>query len=74
MSCVYLIPIVSATSLADEILSKLPGSPIADTDRIFNVGSLVAGGFSKLGYIPISTALEQCQGQGRWRVETVIQR
>ena len=69
MSCVYLLAVVSADDLV---------SPIADTDRIFNVGSqlsgLVSGGFSKLGYIPVSTALEQCEGQGRWRVETALQR
>ena len=67
-----------ATSLADAITSKLKGSGLADHDRTFDVGSklsgLVVGGFDKLGYIPISTAIGQCEGQARYRVEMAIDR
>ena len=47
---------------------------LADTDRTLNVGSLVTGGFDKLGYIPVSTAVQQCQGLARTRVENTINR
>ena len=42
-----------------------------DSDRTLDVGSklsgLVSGGFDKLGYIPIATAVGQCEGQARFR-------
>ena len=46
-----------------------------DSDRTLDVGStvsgLVSGGFDKIGYIPIATAVGQCEGQARQRwVET----
>ena len=67
-----------ATSLADAITSKLRGPGLADHDRTFDVGSqlsgLVVGGFDTLGYIPISTAIGQCEGQARYRVEMAIDR
>ena len=69
---------LDATSLADAITSKLKGPGLADHDRSFDVGSklsgLVAGGFDKLGYIPISTAIGQCEGQARYRVEMALKR
>ena len=49
-----------------------------DPDRTFDVGSklsgLVAGGFDKLGYITIATAVGQCEGQARYRVEMAVDR
>ena len=67
-----------ASSLANAIKSKLKVSGSVDPDRTFDVGSklsgLVAGGFDKLGYIPIATAVEQCEGQARYRVEMAIDR
>ena len=67
-----------ASYLADAIKSKLKVSDSVDTDRTFDVGSklsgLVAGGFDKLGYIPIAKAVEQCEGQARYRVEMAIDR
>ena len=42
-----------------------------DSDRTLDVGSglsgLVSGGFDKLGYIPLATAVGQCEGQARAR-------
>ena len=35
---------------------------------------LVTGGFDKLGYIPIGTAVVQCEGQARYRVEKAVDR
>ena len=48
-----------------------------DSDRTLDVGSslsgLVSGGFDKLGYIPLATAVGQCEGQARARwVQTDI--
>jgi hypothetical protein len=67
-----------ASSLADAVKSKLKVSDSVDPDRTFDVGSklsgLVAGGFDKLGYIPIATAVKQCEGQARYRVEMAINR
>ena len=38
------------------------------------LSGLVAGGFDKLGYIPIATAVRQCEGQARYRVEMAVNR
>jgi len=47
-----------------------------DSDRTLDVGSkisgIVSGGFDKLGYIPIATAVGQCEGQARFRVENAL--
>merc|ERR1719228_895685 len=60
------------------IKSKLTKSGPTDPDRTLDVGSklsgLVAGGFDKLGYIPIATAVGQCEGQARYQVEMVLNR
>ena len=32
------------------------------------VSGLVSGGFDKIGYIPIATAVGQCEGQARLRL------
>ena len=66
--------IFPASSLLDTIKSQLKLPRLADTDRTLNVGSLVAGGFDKLRYIPVSTAVQQCQGLARTRVENTINR
>jgi len=66
--------IFPASSLLDTIKSQLKVPRLADTDRTLNVGSLVTGGFDKLGYIPVSTAVQQCQGLARTRVENTINR
>ena len=34
---------------------------------------MVSGGFDKLGYIPVSRAVGQCEGQARFRVEAALQ-
>merc|ERR1719228_2036749 len=60
------------------IKSKLTKSGPTDPDRTLDVGSklsgLVAGGFDKLGYIPLATAVGQCEGQARYRVEMLLNR
>ena len=38
------------------------------------LSGLVAGGFDKLGYIPIATAVGQCAGQAQFRVEMAVNR
>ena len=66
--------IFPASYLLDTIKSQLKLPRLDDTDRTLNVGSLVAGGFDKLGYIPVSTAVQQCQGLARTRAENTINR
>jgi len=71
--------IFQPSSLAAAIKSKLVKAGIGgDPDRTIDVGSklsgLVAGGFDKLGYIPIATAVGQCEGQARFRVEMALAR
>ena len=36
--------------------------------------SMVEGGMNRLGYIPVMEAVEKCEGQARWRVESEIAR
>jgi hypothetical protein len=70
--------IFQASSLAGAIKSKLKRSGIGDPDRSLDVGTklsgLLTGGFDKLGYIPIATAVGQCEGQARYRLEKAVDR
>ena len=70
--------IFQASTLTEAIKSKLKRSGIGDHDRTLDVGTklsgLVAGGFDKLGYIPVATAVGQCEGQARFRVENAVNR
>merc|ERR1711931_136793 len=73
-----VITAFDTSSLTDAIMSKIKQSPGQEPDRTFDVGSklssLVAGGFDKLGYIPLSAAVKQCDGMGRYRVEKALER
>ena len=64
----------STSSIADTIRSTLRKS----SDRTGNIGrplsSLVSGGFDKLGYVPITQAIGECEGIARRRVEKALQR
>ena len=63
----------STSSITKTIKEKLAGT----YDRTGNIASqfsnLLSGGFDQLGYIPISEAIEQCQGIARPEVERAIQ-
>ena len=63
-----------ASSLLSAIKSQLTKSGLLDTDRSLNVGSLVSGGLDKLGYIPLSSAVGQCEGLARNRGENTFNR
>ena len=39
-----------------------------------SMSSMVVGGMSRLGYIPVMEAVEKCEGLARWRVEREIAR
>lgn len=47
---------------------------IGSNSRTINVGGLLTGGFDKLGYVPISEALQRCEGSARGKVENFINR
>ena len=38
------------------------------------ISGLLAGGFDRLGYIPVGEAVQMCEGQARWRLEKEIDR
>ena len=65
--------IFDPNSLSSAIKNQLEniGLVADDSDRTLDVGSglsgLVSGGFDKLGYIPLATAVGQCEGQARAR-------
>ena len=39
-----------------------------------SMSSMVEGGLSNMGYIPVMEAVKKCEGQARWRVEKEIDR
>ena len=65
--------IFDGNSLSSAIKDQLENIGLVsdDSDRTLDVGSglsgLVSGGFDKLGYIPLATAVGQCEGQARAR-------
>ena len=65
--------IFDSNSLSSAIKNQLENIGLVsdDSDRTLDVGSglsgLVSGGFDKLGYIPLATAVGQCEGQARAR-------
>ena len=63
---------------ANGTTSELKESHKVDPNRMVDIGSqfsgLVSGVFTKLGYISISDAIEQCEGQGRLRVQIALER
>ena len=68
----------SPAALAESVKASLLQSGLGSLGRTMSdmsgMSSMVVGGLSRLGYIPVMEAVEKCEGLARWRVEREIAR